>query len=483
VKRAFSRRNLWESTPRVLKIALGGMFRATPPAWWLGGKFRENRRLVRDAQWWPAERAREYQLICVRAIIEFAYQKTDFYHRLFDSVGFCPGDLKSLDDVGQIPTIDKHVLIEHLPQMCTRSTDARDIDFVSTGGTSGVPLNFYATRDRSSIEYAYLTTSWERAGYRLGMPMAVLRGRAVPLDRTGLHYEYDPILRHHYYSNFHTSESHIRRYLEHIRGIGTCALHAYPSSAHMLARHLMSIGQPPPSNIKSILLESENVYADQMDDIERIFGVRAFASYGHSEKCVFAAQCECTHNYHVWPTYGYFELIDEGGRPVRTSGERGEIVGTGFINTVIPFIRYRTGDRATYIGDSCKACGRAHITICDIDGRAWEEGLVAADGSIVPVIGLYSHDDAFRHVREYQFRQQVPGKAVLSIVPSVSFDETEQRRILASVDRRLRGLVDLEIEIRPGLTKTARGKQPRVIQMCRLPSRQAQGSTDGSSGG
>ena len=61
-----------------------------------------------------------------------------------------------------------------------------DVDYGSTGGTSGTPLHFYLDASRSSVEYAYLTISWERVGYELGMPMAVLRGRTVRADRAGL---------------------------------------------------------------------------------------------------------------------------------------------------------------------------------------------------------------------------------------------------------------------------------------------------------
>ena len=121
------------------------------------------------------------------------------------------------------------------------------------------------------------------------------------------------------------------------------------------------------------------------DDIEKAFRARVFTTYGHGEKCICAAQCEHTKNYHVWPTYGYFELLDEDGNEVKGVGQVGEIVGTGFINTTVPFIRYRTGDRATYVSDHCEECGREHVTIRDINGRGRQVGLIAADGSAMSI--------------------------------------------------------------------------------------------------
>ena len=36
------------------------------------------------------------------------------------------------------------------------SKDAIDVDYITTGGTSGIPLRFFIGSDRSSIEYPYL---------------------------------------------------------------------------------------------------------------------------------------------------------------------------------------------------------------------------------------------------------------------------------------------------------------------------------------
>ena len=470
MKKALSKKNLWERTPAWVKSTLGRGLGLLPPAWLFGRSFREHRQFARAAQWWPVERSTEYQVGRLRAMLKLAYERTPFYRRVFDSVGFRPGDLQSLDTMHQLPTIDKQTVIDNLPDMCTRSVDETDVDFGSTGGTSGTPLYFYMNADRSSVEYAYLSTSWERAGYGLGMPMAVLRGRVVQPNRNGLRHAYDPILRHHYYSTFHMTDHNMKAYLEHICSIGPCVLQAYPSSAQTLASFVLKTGERIPHDIRGILLESENVYPDQIDIIEKAFGARILSSYGHSEKCVLAVQCEHTRNYHVWPTYGYFELLDAEGKLVKETGQEGEIVGTGFINTVVPFIRYRTGDRAIYVGERCEACGRQHIIINEIKGR-WPQGeLLAGDGSVVTMTALNVHDDTFRRVREYQFHQSAPGKALLCIVPSIPLDEKEQRRIVANMNRRLQGQVVLDIEIRTALVKTPRGKQPRVVQKCNSPA-------------
>ncbi len=438
-----------------------------PASWWFGARFRQNMRFVQESQWWSAEQLSQWQTEKVRDILSLAYQRTRFYRSVLDRLGVRPEDFRSLEDLRQLPTIDKQTVIGQLSEMCAGDVTQRNADFVSTGGTSGIPLHFYINAGRSSVEYAYLTASWERIDYRLGTPMAVLRGRVVQPDPKGLHHEYDSILRHHYYSSFHLSDENMGRYLDHIGTIGPCFLHAYPSSVAALARFCRCEGRCPPSNIRGVIVESEIVYPEQRRMVEEVFGCRYFSSYGHSEKLIQAAECEQSADYHVWPTYGYLELLDEKGNPVATPGQRGEIVGTGFINTVMPFIRYRTGDWATYVGNRCEACGREHTVIRDIRGHRIQEVLIASDGSEISWTSLNMHDDTFLHVRQFQFMQETPGRAVLRIVPAHGFAEGEKDRVQRNLGHKLNGRLIFTIELVDSIPLSGRGKAIYVDQ--RIP--------------
>jgi phenylacetate-CoA ligase len=421
------------------------------------------------AQWWPAERCREYQLHGLRRILALAYDKTVYYRRAFSVVGFEPGDLKSIEDMTRLPTMDKNSVRENLEELCARPVDHPSVDHCSTGGSSGVPLFFYMGSERSAIEYAYLIASFGRAGYRPRMPMAVLRGRIVRPDGGGLYHEYDPILRHHYYSNFHMTDENMGRYLEHITTLGPCFLHVYPSSVAALARFIRRAGLKAPGNIRSIIAESETVYPDQRMMVEEVFGCRYFSCYGHSEKLVLATECEFSTDYHVWPTYGYFELLDEKGKPVTRPGQTGEIAGTGFINTVVPFIRYRTADYATYVGDRCEACGRQHVIIRDVEGR-WPSGaLVTHNRSLISMTALNVHDDTFIHAKQFQFYQDTPGQAVLRVVPAEGFGDEDKRRIQHSLGRKLDGQVTFAVELVASIPLSPRGKMIYVDQRIKEP--------------
>ena len=465
--RALSRKNLWEQAPPPLRAAAGRLLAVVPPAYLLGGRFRRQLDFLHSAQWWPAERSREYQLAELRRLCLLAYERTAYYREAFDAARVDPRAI-TLDSVAQLPTLDRDTLRARLDDMCTAPPGSLNADRVSTGGTSGKPLHFYINANRSPVEFAYLVSGWQRAGFTLGTPLAVFRGRVVAADRSGLRHEHDRALRQHFYSSFHLTDDAMARALRHVSTLGPCFLHVYPSSAATLAGFLHRSGMTPPRNVQGILAESEIVYPDQRQKIERTFGRRLFSLYGLSEKTAAAAECEHTTDYHVWPTYGYVELLDEAGRPIATPGTTGEIVTTGFLNTVVPFIRYRTGDLATYVGDRCAGCGREQLILSDIRGHRVQEMLVAGDGSTIVWTALNMHDDTFDRVVRFQFYQDRPGHARLRLVPGPGFDDKDRRRIEQNLARKIAGRLEVSFEVVDEIPLSPRGKAIYVDQRIRI---------------
>jgi phenylacetate-CoA ligase len=312
------------------------------------------------------------------------------------------------------------------------------------------------------MEFAFLVAGWARAGYSLEIPQVVLRGSVVRADRHGIRHDYDPFLRRHLFSTFHMTDETMRQYLDRIHRIGPCFVLAYPSSMAMLARYIVRSGATPPPKILGILLGSEMVYPQDRELIARVFGLRAFSWYGLSEKVALAAECEHSTDYHVWPGYGYVELLDSHDRPITTPGMVGEIVGTSFMNTAMPLIRYRTGDIAEYVADRCGECGRKHMLLRDVRGHRTQEMLVAADESLIPWTALNMHDDTFLRVRQFQFVQEKPGAAILRLVPGDGFGEPDSVRIEKRLQEKLDGRLTFLIQLSEHIEQTRVGKSVYV---------------------
>jgi len=464
VQRAISRKNLWDRLPQRVRRTIGGALGLLPPALVLGKAFRRSLSFVRTADRWSADRSREYVVAQLKRVCRLAQERTRYYRDTFSAVGFQPEDLKTVDDLAALPTITRKTIHDRLDDMLTTDPRGSRVDGIATGGTGGHPLHFYIGADRSATEFAYLVAGWERAGFRLGDTLALFRGRPVAPAPNGLRHEFDPLQRHHVYSTFHMSDRDLAGYVDHISNIGPCFLHVYPSSVDALARFIRRSGRPAPANIRGILAESEMVYPAQRTFAEDVLQCRYFSSYGHTEKIIAAAECEFTRDYHVWPTYGYFEVLDFAGKPVTTPGQRGEIVGTGFINWVVPFIRYRTGDFATYVADRCTQCKREHPIITDIRGHRVQEFLVATDGSLIPWTAVNVHDDTFAGVSRFQFHQSKPGVATLRIIPANGRTDCDCKGIVDRLNRKLAGRVAITTEIVEAIPLSPRGKAIYVDQ-------------------
>ena len=466
MKRAFSRKNIWDKTPAAARAAIGSLLSIVPLPRLLGADFRRWHKLALEADGWDAEQIRDYQLTQLRRVLTLAYEKTAFYRESFQKAGFEPGDLKAPEDLQRLPTIDKATVRENWERMLTRPVTDPKVDLVSTGGTSGEPLRFYMSSSRHSPEFAHLTAGWHRVGYQPGDVMAVLRGRVIASPTGGMYHQYDPLFRHHYYSTFHMSPDDLRGYVRHMHRVQPKYLHAYPSSLFALAKFLLAEGLKLPPSIRAALLESEAIFPHQRELIEGRLGLRMFSSYGHSEKLVMAAQCEKSPDYHALPTYGCCEVIHPAGTSVRAA-ESGELVGTGFINDVMPFIRYRTGDGAVLGGSKCRSCGREHLTLTAIEGRWGQDFLVCRDGrTLVSMTSLNLHDDTFDGVARFQFVQDEPGKALLKLVSASGTVQLDPQRFHRHYAPKLGHGLDLEVSIVPEITLNRVGKQPMILQRC-----------------
>jgi len=464
MKTALSRKNLWAALPRRLKATLGRPLAAIPLPWLLGRAFRRWYHFVAASQWWDAERLRRYQLTKLRKVVGLAYERSRYYRESFKGVGFEPGDLKDLSDLSGLPTIDKHIVRERLNDMLTTPPDSRHVDYMSTSGTGGTPLGFYIDRDRSAVEFAHLSQSWMRVGYVPGATTAVLRGNVVGRDRAGRFRDYDPLLRQYIYSSFHLSPEHMVQYVEHMRTVRPKFLQAYPSSAHTLARFMLSQGLQLPDTVIAILLGSEPVYPHQRQFMAENLRARLYSWYGHTEKLVLAAECEYSTAYHVWPTYGYFELLDSHGREVER-GDHGEIVGTGFINRAVPFIRYRTDDFAVRVADRCELCRRNHVLIDRMRAHRSQEFLITRDRrAIVAWTALNMHDDTFDGIMQFQFVQTVPGEAELLVVPTAGEVRYNLDRIDKHLRAKLKGQVVVKVRLADRIEHSPSGKKPLIRQ-------------------
>lgn len=421
----------------------------------LGKQFYQYRKFLKEKEFDSQEQNLRFVSENLRSILIHAFEKTQYYNKSFRELG-----IKNYRDffhidvtefIRSIPFIDKNEIKNHFNQFITKETNVIR-DYVSTGGTSGEPFYFYTNSDRSTKEWAFMINQWSRIGYNLNSKRASFRGTKI----NGQFID-DHVLKERKFSSFLLNDKYLKNIWKYLISYNPDFIYAYPSAIYLIANFVKDNNMPLPKSLKGILIGSENIYKNQRNFIESVFNVKTFAWYGHSEKLVLAGECEYEKIYHADPHYGYVEFINENNQTAKP-GEFAEIVGTGFINTVMPFIRYRTGDWCIYLNDHCSKCGRNFHTFKDVQGRWTQEMLVGKDNNLISMSAINVHSKEFEKVTRFQYYQDTPGKATLKIVPKNSFSSSDRKRIHQVIQNKMKDTILLDVNIVDEIPTTNAGK-------------------------
>jgi phenylacetate-CoA ligase len=414
------------------------------------------REILRSSESWKEEQIERYQLNRVKYMIRYAYENTVGYRALYDLVGLSPDSLRSVDDLGRFPFIEKKILQERLEDF---SVKMKNRNYVTTGGSTGIPVGIFRDPEAFAKELASKAYQYYRIGWKEGDRQIVFRG--LPID-TEDHMVFVSEFNELRCSSYHLIPEQMEIYCRRAWEYQPEWLRCYPSSGYILARWLEEKGGRFPP-IKGVLCASENLYDFQKKKLGDIFRARVFSHYGHYELAVLAGFCEYEDTYHVLPQYGYAELIDQNGKSVKEPGRIGEIVATSFIMYATPLIRYRTNDFAVLKSWECPACHRPYQIWERIEGRL-QEFIITRRGRLISMTAVNFHDDIFDQISQFQFYQEEKGKVVFRYIPKATFNSLALQGIERKLGAKLGEDVDLSFEPVDKIVLTARGKHRFLIQ-------------------
>ncbi len=450
-----------------------------PPGLRSGKDYRRWSRFLSRSQWWSEEEIRAYQDRTLRGLLELAYGRIPYFRALFRRMGMVPSDIDGAGRISLLPEVNKDLIKANLAGMVVEGFAASRLQYVTTGGSTGIPMGFYWEKGRTdAIETAFLWRAWKSAGCRPGMRWAIVRGAVIGTagaTRQAEWWAYDRSRNSLSLSSYLLSEANADKYLEKLEEFRPEVLQGYPSSLSFLARCLAAKNREL-DGIRVILTSSETLFPDQRSLIERTFHAGIVDHYGNTERTVLTMQCEQHRGHHVIPEYGITELVDFRGDPVVRNGETGRIVSTGFINRAMPLIRYDTGDRAVLSTESCP-CGRKHRIFTSIEGRT-QEIIVTSDRRLISMTAINMHGDVFDRVSQIQFHQKKEGEIDLRIVKSRGYSDTDTRRIMDSIGAKIGGGMEIRVSFVDSIEKTERGKHRWLVQELNVQEILSRGETE-----
>jgi phenylacetate-CoA ligase len=164
-----------------------------------------------------------------------------------------------------------------------------------------------------------------------------------------------------------------KRQLWFMQQFNTSVIHILPSYALHLFSAVEEEGLDLNNDLKLRIafIGAEPHTEELRQQIQNLWGIKAYNSYGLSEMCGpgVAFECQNQDGLHLWEDHFLMEIIDPASGKVLPIGEQGELVLTTLQRQAMPLLRYRTRDLTRIIDEPC-SCGRTHRRIDRIMGRS-----------------------------------------------------------------------------------------------------------------
>ena len=395
-----------------------------------------------------------FELTELNRILELAW-RTEGYARHFSSHGVSKQKIKYVDELKLFPTISKDTIRANVAAF----TVGDSLNYVTTGGSTGVPFGFYRTKRAFSRELASKAYLYSRVGWREGDAQAVFRG--LPIEKAE-RWEYFREFNELRMSSYDLNPERMERYWRALEAYQPQWIRCYPSSGQIFASWMKENGKRL-IGLKGVLCASENLYGSQRRLFSEIFGGTIYAHYGNYELTALAATGTSDSCYHVLRPYGFLELVSSNGSEVSVAGAVGEIVGTSFIQEGTLMFRYRTVDYAI-LGASKSAEGTNFgIKLEKIEGRL-QDFVVASEGRLVSMTALNMHDDVFDDLHQFQLEQFKKGEIIFRYIARDRTKKVDEIKIRERLYPKLGSDFDINFQSVSDIPITKRGKHRFLVQ-------------------
>ncbi len=428
-----------------------------------GKDFNMTLKLLKQTEYLPKEKIDEIVNERFQFMVHYTVKHVPYYRKKYAEYGVNIKAIQNVSDITKLPTIDKEEVRANISEMISDEYKPSDLMYITTSGSTGNPVGFYQKQSILMTEWAYVMHIWSRIGCKPDSSRLILRGKKLHPNKLNPHLFYDSLRRELSCDIFNMTEENLEDYCIAIEKYKPEFIHGYMSAIVVLAKYISFRNGGLRHQFKGILAISENVLQEQKDFVEKIFGVRVFSFYGHSERLVIAGECEKSTMYHVEPLYGYCELLDRNGEQ-RT---KGEITGTGFLNEAMPLIRYRTGDMSAWEENMLCSCGRPHLCLDGVSGRWHQDMLINNEGAYVSLTALNIHSAEFDHIVRYKLIQEQVGVVMMLVVPNKDYSDADAKSIIKLFEEKVAGKIRFDIQVVNDLPVGTNGKY-RIIEQ-RLP--------------
>ncbi len=411
-----------------------------------------------DKDFIKLEELRALQLARLQNIVQRAYDNVDFFRKRLDEISFKPDDIKSLEDISNLPFTMKTDLRDSYPYGLFASS-MEDVVRLQTSDKSLV-----AGYNKDDIEM------WTDAVKRCLLCVGINKNDIIQnFGGLGVHYGVEALGA----TVVPVTGSNAKRQIATMKELGVTGICCTPSYFNFIVEQAGEMGiELRDLSLRIGIFGSELWTGEMRSHIEKSSGIKAYDIYGLAEIISpgIGIECECRNGLHILEDLFYPEIINQETGEVLPDGEPGELVLTTLTKQAMPMIRYRTGDITRIITGACE-CGRSLRRIERISTRSddmltvqgvnifpsqIEAALLSIEGTLPHYnIILYSENGMDSIEVNVEITEAIFSDRVRSL-------EAFQHNLIDAVEDVLGLRVKLKL-VAPGAIQRSEGRAKRVI--------------------
>jgi len=409
----------------------------------------------------PQEKLQTLQLKKFKRMVEWAYNNSPFYHRLYQGAGLEPEDIKAFEDIQKVPKIEKGMMREvqkrdPFPYGDMMTVPLKRVTaFRQTSGTTGTPVYQADTWQ----DWEWWSESWcyilYAQGYRDTDRVFIPFGYNIFVAFWAGHYAAEKLGCEVVPGGVLDTQSRILK-MQELKCNAFMATPTYVLGMADTAINKLGIDPAKDLNIQKITCAGEPGASipTTKKRMEDAWGAKVYDHIGATEIGAWSYECtEQPGGLHVNEGFFLVEIEDiETGGIITEPGKDGKMIITALDRMAKPCIRFDSKDVIRWADHQCD-CGR---TFRLIDG-----GVVGRSDDITKVKGVLLAPTAIEEVvrsipelgDEYEVVVSKKGDIdnILLKIEILPGKETEQESILFRLKDQLRVKTNLgyKIEVHP----------------------------------
>ncbi|MEE9361046.1 MAG: hypothetical protein V3U92_00445 [Cellulophaga sp.] len=371
-------------------------------------------------------------------ILKYAYYNTEYYKNLFDDNNI---NINCSQDLKKIPFLSKEIIKNNPSALISKKFSKKYLSKKNTGGSTGEPLVFYSNTHSGLIDYGHHTYLCSLMGHKKGDVILACGGFSIPQELRDNNVFWKKMRKGNSFGDYifsvlYLNDANISIYIDKLIKLKPNILRGYPSFFDSIANYILKNEIELNFKIKGIILTAEMCSKNQQENIEKAFSSMVYFEYGHTEISLYCYTKDNTYTYQSSPIYGYIEVLNDDDTETKI-GEIGNIVATGFINTGMPFIRYRTGDLAKIVSRNGGV-----VQLKPIYGRL-QDYIISKNNVKTYLTSLIfgQHFQAFSNIEKWQIIQDKANKIEILIIKGANYSQNDELEIYD----KIRKVVALEI--------------------------------------